>query len=279
MPLDSQTLSTQTLSTQTLSTQTLSTYALLSLGKHPTSGRHRRSNEDAQAFEMAAKLGNCLGLHAGQGSNTEHLRPFLGMGIAPVSLLDIESASDPVQAFSSYFKQNKFDVILTGSRAEDGESSGMLPYLLAQALDIPVVSQVCDANIEMPLTTNILLTITQALPRGARRSLTIQTPCILILDSSAPPARQSAFGPANRGTIEEIQGYSQHDDIAAAFHFEPAQKKPKRMKKIKATTAAERFKAATASQAKGGQIITPKTSEEGAQAILNLLKEEGLVQV
>jgi len=277
MLLDSETLSTQTSSTQTLSTQTLSTHALLSLGKHPLSGRNRRSNEDAQAFEMAAKLGSCRGLHVGQYSDAEQLRPFLGMDIAPVAILDIDLNADPVQALTAYFKQTQFDVILTGSRAEDGESSGMLPYLLAQALDIPIVSQVCDANIEMPLTTHIVLTITQALPRGARRSLTIQTPCILILDSSAPPARQSAFGPTNRGTIERIQGYSQHDDIASTFSFEPAQKKPKRMKKIKATTAAERFKAATASQAKGGQIITPKTSEEGAQAILDLLKEEGLV--
>lgn len=264
----------------------LNTHALLSLGKHPVSGRQRRAIEDAQAFEMAAKLGDCLGIHAGQYQNAEQLSPFLGMDIGPVAILDIESGSDPVKALISYFEQAQFDIILTGSRAEDGESSGMLPYLLADALDIPVINQVCDVDInpsqkqdnhlDFNLSHKNTITVTQALPRGARRAVTVSLPCVLILDANAPTARQSAFGPASRGQVKRIQGESVVDETASQFTFEPAQKKPKRMKKVKAKTAADRFKAATASQAKGGQVITPKTPEEGAKAILDLLKEEGL---
>lgn len=251
----------------------LTTHTLLSLGKHPLSGRTRRAEQDAKAFELAAKLGQCLGLHAGNYQDADALKSFAGMSIAPVCILEIEQSADPVAALSAYFKQTKSDIILTGSQAERGESSGMLPYLLGKSLDLPVINQVCEVE-----QTETGLNITQALPRGARRALSVKPPCILIIDESAPEARQTAYGAAMRAEVGKLQGYNETDTDAANFNFEDARKKPKRMKKIKAKTAADRFKAATVSQAKGGQVIEPKTSQEGAETILKLLKEEGLVK-
>lgn len=247
---------------------------LLSLGRHPLSARARRAEQDAQALELASTLGQASGLYAGPENNKDALRPYLGMGIGPISLMNIGENDDPVATLSAHFKQTAFDVVLTGARAERGESSGMLPYLLAESLQIPVVNQVCAVEVK-----GNKLAVTQALPRGARRAVEVSTPCILIVDSAAPPARQTAYGPAARGDIQVLSGYSEEDKVAQNFEFELARKKPKRMKKVKAKTAADRFKAATASQAKGGQVITPKTPEEGAQAILDLIRSEGFAKV
>lgn len=265
----------------------LNNYALLSLGKHPLSGRPNRAEEDAQAFELGAKLGDCLGIHAGMPENAEQLTHFLGMNIGSVALLDIEKNADPIHALTQYFKEIPFDIILTGSRSETGESSGMLPYMLAKALNIPVINQVCDvvmnpsrrqsSNMNYTMPPNKSICVIQALPRGARRKVSVNLPCLLIIDAKAPPARQSAFGPANRGQIRHIKGVSHIDKIATGFTFTPAQKKAKRLKTIKAKSAAERFKAATASQTKSGKVITPTTAEQGAQAILKLLQEEDLL--
>lgn len=252
----------------------LNSITLLSLGQHPVSGRAKRAEQDAQAFEMAAKLSKTQGLYAGEESHLDTLRPYVGMQVGDVSLLSLAANIDPVSALAHYLDDKEVDLIFCGSRAESGESSGMLPYLLAECLDLPVVSQVCDIE-----QTDGGLCVTQALPRGARRQVMVATPCVIIVDSAAPPARQTAYGPSLRGTIQVIPGTGEIDEQAQDFTFEPARKKPKRMKKVKAKTAADRFKAATASQAKGGEVIHPKTPEEGAMAILKLLKEEGVVKV
>lgn len=252
----------------------LTAVALLSEGMHPLSLRARRAEQDAQALELASKIGQASGLHAGTQAAQEKLRPYLGMSLAEsISLLEISEDADPVLALAAHFKQTQFDVILTGTRAELGESSGMLPYLLADTLGIPVINQVCEVSVN-----GHELSVTQALPRGARRAITVSLPCILIVDSAAPAARQTAFGPAKRGTIDIINGYSECDTLGQSLQFELAKKKPKRMKKVKAKTAADRFKAATASQAKGGQVLHPDTPEAGAAAIFEILKSEGLVK-
>jgi electron transfer flavoprotein beta subunit len=69
------------------------------------------------------------------------------------------------------------------------------------------------------------------------------------------------------------------DEVRAQWREAPARKRPKRLQVVKAKTAADRFRAATAkSQGDGGRILRDKPASEMAQAIFDLLLEEGVVR-
>ena len=94
-----------------------------------------------------------------------------------------------------------------------------------------------------------------------------------------PPPRQSAFGPAQRGTLTVTYAQSDADSALADWHLAPARKRPKRLKIIKAASARDRFKAAASkSEGKGGQVLSDVTPEQGAEAIYRLLKEEEVLR-
>lgn len=250
--------------------------ALVSVGRHPESGRARRAEQDARAVEMGMTLAQDTleVLHAGD-PHDDALRNYAGMGIAALRVLAMAEQGDAVAVLSDYLKQDHPDVILTGGRAERGESSGMLPFLLAEALEIPVVVGVAQIVSLNGTTADVL----QALPRGQRRLLRITLPFIASVDMAATAPRQSAFGPANRAEIVAQPGLAVLDTAMSEWETAPARKRPKRMKKVKAKTAADRFKAATAkAQGEGGKVLQNKPVGEMAQAVFDLLLEEGVIR-
>ncbi|WJY16127.1 hypothetical protein PCO82_05535 [Pectobacteriaceae bacterium CE90] len=80
--------------------------ALVSVGKHPGSGRVRRAEQDARAVEMGMTLAfNGLEvLHAGNPYD-EALRSYAGMGISSLRVLSMEAQGDAVQVLSHYLKK------------------------------------------------------------------------------------------------------------------------------------------------------------------------------
>lgn len=263
-----------------MSNNNLSVISLVSIGEHPTSGRPRRAEQDARAIELGIKLvgDNLQTLHAGELSDDPSqqtaLRSYLGMGLAEINLLEMPENADAVMVIAEYLKQHKNDIILTGVRAENGESSGMLPYLLAEQLGMAMVTSI--AEILSIDEVNQQAEVLQALPRGQRRKLKIDLPFIASVDMAAALPRQSAFGPAMRGQFEATLGGTFTDEEFSDWQIADAKKRPKRLKIIKAKTAADRFKAATAKASGGGGKVVHGV-EESAQAILGLLIEEGLV--
>lgn len=250
--------------------------SLVSIGQHPKSGRVRRAEQDARAVELGLKL--CADrlelLHAGDAGE-ESLRGYLGMGLDAMTVLEQPPEADAVATLSEYLDSQRPDIVLTGVRAESGEASGMTPYLLAEKLGWPVVSRVADiTRIE-----NGEAEILQALPRGQRRALTVSLPFVASVDMAAEAPRQSAYGPARRAAIDGVPVTPVSDDERNSWSEAPARKRPKRLKVVKAKTAADRFKAATAkSQGDGGKVIKDKPAREQAQAILDLLIEEGVIR-
>jgi electron transfer flavoprotein beta subunit len=166
-------------------------------------------------------------------------------------------------------------VVLTGVRAESGESSGMAPYLLAEKLGWPLVTRIADiVSIE-----NGEAQILQALPRGQRRAIQVRLPFVASVDNAAAEARQSAYGPGRRAQLDAMPWVETPDTERSQWQTAPARKRPKRLKMVKAKTAAERFKAATAkSQGTGGRVIKDQPPMEQAQAIFDLLLEEGVIR-
>jgi electron transfer flavoprotein beta subunit len=253
-----------------------SVISLVSIGAHPTSGRPRRAEQDARAVELGLQLaGEGLQvLHAGDVAEPA-LRAYLGMGLAQLHVLEQPSGADALPALVDYLNEAGAQWVLTGSQAETGEGSGMLPFLLAERLGWPIVVGLA----EVESVQDGIATLLQALPRGQRRRLKVRLPLLATVDNAAPKARQSAFGPGRRGVIDAEAVEVINDDLYTSAELQPAKPRPKRLKVIKAKSGADRMKAATAKASGGtGQVLKDVSAEEGAQAILKLLLEEGVIR-
>ncbi|WP_251978687.1 electron transfer flavoprotein subunit beta [Salinicola avicenniae] len=257
------------------------TVALVSSGRHPVSGRAGRAREDARAVEMGLSLsgGTLTLLHAGDADDAA-LPEYLGMyhglsaGAGPgrLDLLPMAPDGDALPALAARLRQSDARLVLTGQRAECGEGSGMLPYLLAETLGWSIATGIaaieqCDGD---------HVTVLQALPQGQRRRLEVALPCLLAVDGVAPAPRQSAFGPARRGITDSVATAAPAADPGwAAWQWQPARARPKRLKVVKSTNARDRFKAAAAkSAASGGQVLTDLAPDEAADRLLAYLRSE-----
>nr|NMG01093.1 electron transfer flavoprotein subunit beta [Aromatoleum toluolicum] len=254
--------------------------ALVSVGRHPVTGRPRRAEYDARAVEIGLSLATGGGLHlvhAGECSSESEaaLRAYLGMGIAAVDMVQQPAGADIVPALESWLRELGPRLVLCGARGETGEASGLVPFLLAERLGW---SLVCGLA-EVESVDGDSMTVLQALPRGQRRRLKVRLPAVVTVDAAAQPARQSAFGPARRGELQRLDAPVTPDREAQGWTTAPARKRPKRLKIVKATSARDRFKAAAAkAEGGGGQVLTGVSAQAGAEAILKLLREEGVLR-
>ncbi|AEF54410.1 electron transfer flavoprotein subunit beta [Marinomonas posidonica] len=251
----------------------------VSIGQHPQSGRERRADQDGRAVEMGLNLqGRQLVdlsvVHAGQATSPV-LRQYAGMGLSCMTVLSQHQGDDALSAMLDYVKDQQADFLLMGTRSETGESSGLLPYLLAEKLGWPLVPRIAEIQSIEKGVAQILL----ALPRGQRRSVAVSLPFVATVDNAATAARQTAFGPGMRANIEVVESLSAIDQEASEWQFQPAKARSKRMKVVKAKSAADRFKAATAKAAGGGgKVMKNESVEEKANAIFDFLLEEKVIR-
>ncbi|NMZ12004.1 electron transfer flavoprotein subunit beta [Pseudomonas proteolytica] len=250
--------------------------SLVSIGAHPTSGRPRRAEQDARAVELGLQLAgdNLQVLHAGDIAEPT-LRAYLGMGLAQLHVLEQPAGADALPVLGDYLQDAGAQVVLTGSQAETGEGSGMLPFLLAEHLGWPLIVGLAQVESIDSGVAHVL----QALPRGQRRRLKVRLPFVATVDNAGPKPRQSAYGPAQRGVLQEHDVQVVDDELFTGAVLQPAKPRPKRLKVIKAKSGADRMKAATAkASGGGGQVLKGLGPEAGAEAIFKLLIEEGVVR-
>ncbi|WP_394183609.1 electron transfer flavoprotein subunit beta [Marinomonas posidonica] len=253
--------------------------ALVSIGRHPQSGRERRAEEDGRAVEMGLRLQerqlmSLSVVHVGN-ADSPVLRQYAGMGLAKLSVLAQQANEDVLSPLMDYVKQQEASLLLMGVRSEMGQSSGMLPYLLAEKLGWPLLPRVAEIQSIEDGVAQVLL----ALPRGQRRLVSVALPFVATLDKAAKGPRQTAFGPGQRAIIEVLETQVAEDVETTQWQFSPAKARPKRMKVVKAKNAADRFKAATAKPTGGGgKVLKNETVEEKAQAIFDFLLEEKVIR-
>jgi electron transfer flavoprotein beta subunit len=253
---------------------------LLSVGSHPASGRARRAPLDAQALELALRLvesGHATRIHALYAGNPAEpaLRDYLGMGLDRLEVLETAAApgADPVPALTARLRELAPTLILSGAVAEGGEDSGMVPYLIAQALNRTLVPDIVGIDL-----TGAEAALTQALPRGQRRLVTAIPPLVATLHSSAPAARQSAFARARRGTIDARQVTACQDEFLAECTVRPWRARPKLMRVQRGGSALDRMKAATETKTGQGRLMVQPTPDEAASAIYDCLVQQGMIR-
>jgi len=246
--------------------------ALVSIGRHPVSGRPRRSPLDARAVEMGLRLAgkDLLLLHAGDPDSTM-LREYLGMGASAVEVLRTTPEQDVVPALAVRLQALKPQLVLTGLHAEGGEDSGLVPYMLAQNLAVPVITNAADLSV-----SDGHARVLQALPRGRRRELEVLLPCIVAFGNSAPAPRASAYGPARRAAIVCVESSAATDERLANWQESPARARPKCLRIAGTGRASDRLAAATAVSSAGGTVLHPETPQQSARAILDFLKQVGV---
>jgi electron transfer flavoprotein beta subunit len=246
---------------------------LLSAGRHPVSGRGRRAPGDARALELALELSKPRAIHAGDAA-TPSLRDYLGMGLDAVTVLDLPPEADPVPTLIRYLETTPPDLVLAGCRAETGEDSGMVPYIIAEALGFAMVPGVA----EIISIDEGAVRLLQALPRGQRRAITAPLPLVATVDMAAPAPRQNTFAIARRGRIHRVAAEAVSDSERAGWEMRPARQRPRRLgTSISGLSAAERLSALTEAPAGAGRQLIEPTPDEAARAIYDYLIEQRIL--
>lgn len=248
---------------------------LVSVGRHPTSGRTRRADGDARALQVALELGSDNRIHLIHAGNPDQriLRDYLGMGLAEMTVLRVPERSDVIPSLVSHLQQLQPALVLTGTQSEQGPSSGYLPYGVAKGLGYPIVPAI--AALELTDGSAKLL---QALPRGRRRAINVSLPLVATVDKVAATPRQTAFGMARRGQVNVIEGIEGTPPTVLPWQERPARRRPKRLKVMAGGSAADRLKAASQMQAGKGALMVDPDPDEAARAIYDYLVEEGIIK-
>jgi electron transfer flavoprotein beta subunit len=175
---------------------------LVSVGRHPVSGTARYSRNDAAALTLALSLARTHNatldvLHAGDPSNPA-LKEYLALGARSVEVLEI-AATPELQADATAplaARLRGYDLVLTGTRAEGAFDSGMLPYRVANALEMPLVGAAVDIALRDGCAE-----VRQFMPKGLRRRVEVRLPAKARFARSPrrpPPTPTTSPGPCAR---------------------------------------------------------------------------------
>ena len=254
--------------------------ALVSTAKHPSSGVARHCRNDSLAMTIGLNLAKQASahmqiMHAGKPDNPA-LKDYLALGAKQVNVIatDTEIVENLTASLANV------DLILTGSRAESGDASGLLPYLLATKLNIPLVAHALQIQL-----VEDKVEILQFLPKGKRRLVSVQLPTVVTVHPLAAvdlhyafakqitgkivtlrailPAIQPALQPANASKVETQSKLENRKSI--------------KLKAPENKTGHERLLAAISSENKGGTVVNEGNSVEKAQVIMDYLREHRLI--
>ena len=257
---------------------------LVSIGRHPVSGVPRYSRNDAAALDMAGKLAQHAAgtsidvIHAGDAGNPA-LPDYLALGAASVTLVEAMASRDVLPALQSQLQAQlqPYDLVLCGSRAEGGAASGMLPYLLAARLGLPLLAGVIAVT---PDRGRGSIVAQQYLPKGRRREVALKLPALMTVHPLAPNSLRYAYARLRSGEIRK-QAFSADaaavDDSAGQWTVEPAKAVPRKLAAPEKRSGHARMQAATVSESRGGKVVQDGSAADKAQVVLAYLREHRLV--
>jgi electron transfer flavoprotein beta subunit len=248
----------------------------VSMGRHPASGRQQRAAADALAVELGRqRFGARLTVvHAGNASEP-FLRDYLGMGIPELTVLELAAGFDPTEPLLAWLRRETPAVVLMGPRAETGDGSGMLPYVLAEAWGAALVSNVVDVEI-----ASGELTLVQGEADGGRRKIAVELPVVAVLMASTQRASQISNRARIAGIVQAVKVQATSQSPAVEVVERAARHRPKRIKRMGATLS-DRLAALTGGAGGGagggGTVIQNVSPTEAAEAVFNFLQKEGVL--
>lgn len=253
---------------------------LVSAGVHPITGVARYARNDALALSMGLQLADSHAaqmaiFYAGDPENVA-LAEYLALGAPCVQVIPTNADDDLVQNLAAQL--SKSDLIITGSRAESGESSGLLAYLLAEKLGIPLVA---NALAIKPKDNGV--EVLQFLPKGKRRRIQLTLPAIVAVHTLAPVELKYAHARILTGELAVLpQGNKNSNLKSMACNEIPTTHKPAKLKAADKKygihkTGHARMTEALVSESKGGLVVIGQNSVEKAQVILGYLREHHLI--
>ena len=251
---------------------------LVSVGRHPVSGVARYSRNDAAALTLALALARTHAatldvLHAGDPSNPA-LQEYLALGARSVEVLEVAATPDlQVDAATALATRLRgYELVLTGTRAEGAFDSGMLPYRVAHALDVPLVGAAVDITLRDGCAE-----VRQFMPKGLRRRVEVQLPALIAVHPMANAAPTYAYARLREGTIRPVAAQAAGDAGESGWTVRPATAKPARLAAAEKRSGHARMLSATTTESRGGSVVIEGSSVEKAQVILAYLREHQLV--
>jgi electron transfer flavoprotein beta subunit len=254
---------------------------LVSVGRHPVSGVARYSRNDAAALTLALSLARQHGatldvFHAGDPSNPA-LQEYLALGARSVEVLEMLAASEPQADAAAPLaaRLRGYELVLTGTRAEGAFDSGMLPYRVASALEIPLVGAAVDVTLNDGCAQ-----VRQFMPKGLRRRVEVQLPALIAVHPMANATPTYAYARLREGTIRQVANSADRPCANAtgpAWTIRPASVKPVRLAAAERRSGHARMLSATTTESRGGSVVIEGSSVEKAQVILAYLREHQLV--
>ena len=242
--------------------------ALVSIGRNPVNGAKRASRNDVLALDLALALPGALSVfHAGDPA-VQALTEYLAYGADAIQVLPI-GQGDALAALANALQG--FGLILCGQRAEAGEGSGMLPYLLGKSLGIQVVAAALEVSI-----AGAEAEILTFLPRGKRRLIRVPLPAVIALHPRAPRQPRYAYAMKRAGRIVTRELCASAPAMRP-WLLEAAVKKPIKLKAPENRKGHVRMLSAIATESKGGVIIKDGTPVEKAETILAFLRDRQLI--
>ncbi|CAH2908668.1 MAG: Electron transfer flavoprotein, beta subunit [uncultured Paraburkholderia sp.] len=254
---------------------------LVSVGRHPVSGVARYSRNDAAALTLALSLAKQHNatldvLHAGDPSNPA-LQEYLALGARSVEVLALPDSGDGQADASAPLaaRLQGYDLVLTGTRTEGAFDSGMLPYRVANALNIPLVGAAVDVALQSGSAQ-----VRQFMPKGLRRRVEVQLPALVAVHPMANATPTYAYARLREGTIRPVTSSASGASSGAAgsvWTIRPASAKPVRLAAAEKRSGHARMLSATTTESRGGSVVIEGSSVEKAQVILAYLREHQLV--
>lgn len=250
--------------------------ALVSAGRHPVSGEPRHCHNDSLALNVALQIAQetastCQVLHAGDPNNPA-LQDYLALGAAKIDVIATSASHQVLTNLVDALASS--DLILTGTRSESGQASGMLPYSLAEKLGLPIVNNALSVSVQ-----GERVEVLQYLPKGKRRRVSVALPAVVSLHPLASVDLRYVYARKVHGSIMPLSKTVTNTQIPAptAWSLETAKRKPIKLKARENKTGHARMLSAIESESKQGTVVNEGTYVEKAQVVLNYLREHKLI--
>lgn len=236
---------------------------------HPISQRLTRCEADAIAATLALGLQLPVRLLCAGNMPDGVARDYLALGAPLVEVLQCEAEASLLDTLLPALRG--VALVLTGTRSEADQGSGVLPYALAAALGRPVLTDVL--NVEADGAGWI---VTQALPKGARRRLKVLAPAVLAISAAARLTRRHSLADALAGRIVRT-AVASVAPTSPSGKLVPTQKRRKLLEAKTVQSGHARMLGAIDSPSAGGLVLQSGNADIKAQAVLDYLRAHSLV--